>query len=103
MAIGKYKQHPVSTAMKRLRKIRGLSQQALAVKLGMAISTIARWETSDPPSGEVCLRFDEMANDDQSVFLRRYAEYGLSELLRPANATQRLELREMLLAMLKSS
>lgn len=39
-------------ALKRLRGALGLTQQQLAVQLGRAVVTVARWETARPPSGE---------------------------------------------------
>lgn len=41
----------VQQALRNLRTALGLTQQDLAVKLGKAVATVARWETSRPPRG----------------------------------------------------
>ena len=46
----------VQQALLRLRSRLGLTQQALAVQLGIAITTVARWETSRPPRGAMLLK-----------------------------------------------
>jgi transcriptional regulator with XRE-family HTH domain len=53
-----------SEALIELRKAMGKTQQTFAVEvLGTAIGTIARYETSDPPRGEVLLRLMEIARE----------------------------------------
>lgn len=44
--------HPVQSAIIRLRRELGITQQQLAVELGKAVVTVARWETSRLPSPE---------------------------------------------------
>jgi transcriptional regulator with XRE-family HTH domain len=54
---------PVSQALADLRKAMGKTQQEFAVHvLDCAISTLARYETSDPPRGDVLLRLAEIAD-----------------------------------------
>jgi transcriptional regulator with XRE-family HTH domain len=44
-----------------LRALLGDSQQAFSNRLGLAINTIARYETSREPTGEVLLKFADVA------------------------------------------
>lgn len=44
--------HPIQLAIIELRRRLGLTQQQLAVELGKAVVTVARWETSRIPSTE---------------------------------------------------
>ena len=44
--------HPVSLAIIAMRKELGITQMKLAHMLGLALSTVARWETFDPPRGK---------------------------------------------------
>jgi hypothetical protein len=47
-----------------LRKAMGKTQQTFAVEvLKTAIGTVARYETSDPPQGELLLRLQEIADE----------------------------------------
>lgn len=49
----------------------GKTQQAFAVEiLGTAITTVARYETSHPPRGEVLLRLADIAAENQLLDLR---------------------------------
>src|ERR1035437_96317 len=43
---------PISIAVARLRQSFGESQQEFANRTGLAITTVARYETSRPPQGE---------------------------------------------------
>jgi hypothetical protein len=53
-----------SDALIVLRKAMGKTQQTFAVEvLKTAIGTIARYETSDPPQGEVLLRLRDIARE----------------------------------------
>ncbi len=53
-----------SEALIALRRAMGKTQQTFAVEvLRTAIGTVARYETSDPPRGEVLLRLSEIAGE----------------------------------------
>jgi|HubBroStandDraft_6_1064221.scaffolds.fasta_scaffold701286_2 hypothetical protein len=56
------KRDSASEALISLRKAMGKTQQTFAVEvLKTAIGTVARYETSDPPRGDVLLRLGEIA------------------------------------------
>lgn len=48
-------------ATKRLRKALGDTQQAFAHRLGLAVSTVVRYELSRPPKGKVLAQFERLA------------------------------------------
>lgn len=48
-------------AVIQLRKTLGLTQQELAVQMGKAVVTIARWETSRPPTGVALVELEQVA------------------------------------------
>jgi transcriptional regulator with XRE-family HTH domain len=50
-------------ALIRLRRELGMTQQDLAVKLGKAVVTVARWETSRSPSEEALLQLQTLASE----------------------------------------
>ena len=52
-----------SIALVELRETLKLSQQNFSTALGVTISTIARWETSDPPKGYSLIRLALLAGD----------------------------------------
>lgn len=52
---------PISEAVIRLREALGENQQQFANRLGTAITTIARYETSRPPSGQILLYLARLA------------------------------------------
>lgn len=60
-AIASTTKSQVSKAVGELRALLGDSQQAFSNRLGLAINTIARYETSREPSGEVLLTLSELA------------------------------------------
>src|SRR5579884_1076946 len=61
-------QNEVTRAVRHVRDALGLTQQEFASRLGMAISSVVRYELSRPPKGKVLARF------------RRFAqEHGLDE------------------------
>lgn len=51
----------VSQALIELRKLIGETQQQFANRLGTAITTIARYETTRPPRGRVLVRLEQIA------------------------------------------
>jgi len=61
MAYQGKKRHVASQAVIDLRKALALTQQAFAVKLKSAITTVARWETTHPPHGQTLIRLAEEA------------------------------------------
>jgi transcriptional regulator with XRE-family HTH domain len=60
-----------SEALIALRKAMGKTQQTFAVEvLKSAIGTVARYETSDPPQGDLLLRLAEIAGHHKLIHLR---------------------------------
>ena len=56
------KRTPLQDAVVGLRKaIGGLTQKELAVKMGKAVATVARWEISRPPSGLALCELEYLA------------------------------------------
>lgn len=55
------KKSPLSQAIVDIRAKLGESQQAFANRLGMALQTVARWETQGPPSGYILVRLEQIA------------------------------------------
>jgi transcriptional regulator with XRE-family HTH domain len=53
----------VSEAVRQLRSTLGLTQQAFAVKLDTALTTIARWETVRSPRGRTLNELARLAED----------------------------------------
>jgi transcriptional regulator with XRE-family HTH domain len=51
----------LSEAVRELRARLGWSQQSFSNRLGVALNTIARYETSREPSGEALLKLDHIA------------------------------------------
>src|SRR5712691_930163 len=80
------RRHAASDAVIALRQALGLTQQELAVKLlKSAITTVARYETSNPPRGDVLLRFATIAEKKKlfvlrDVFRRLYLDDVLANL-----------------------
>ena len=79
----------VCLAFRQLREALGETQQSLAYRLNTAIRTIARWETTQPPSGKTLVQLEALARkagkaEIADVFreaLRK--ELGLRELVYP--------------------
>lgn len=72
------KRDSVSLAVIKLRTALGDSQQQFAARLGVAITTIARWETQRPPGGKVLHALERLArthkeNDLAMAFSRALA------------------------------
>ena len=80
-------------AVVALRKSLGRSQQQFAALLKTAVTTVARYETSHPPSGQALLRLAHVAKKNGKVdlstrFLALYLEEVLSDpILQPAFVT----------------
>jgi transcriptional regulator with XRE-family HTH domain len=55
----------VQRTLIEMRRLLGYSQQALAVAMGKALVTIARWETTAPPRGNTLLELRKFAEDHQ--------------------------------------
>jgi transcriptional regulator with XRE-family HTH domain len=72
----------VSVALVELRKAMQMTQQRFAVEvLRTAIGTVARYETSDPPRGEVLLRLAAIAYELKRPDLARIFERAWLEQL----------------------
>jgi len=54
---------PISQALIELRTRLGDSQQAFSNRLGVALQTVTRWETSNPPTGMALSRLGALAVD----------------------------------------
>jgi len=71
----------VQQAIVELRRRLGMTQQALAVHLGKAVVTVARWETTRPPKGESLVALIRMAqaagHDDLAAVFTRSLGVGL--------------------------
>ncbi len=70
---------PLSEALIHLRSTYGESQQAFSNRLGLALNTIAKYESVKPPTGVVLLKFASMAaekgrKDLVKVFERAFHE-----------------------------
>ena len=69
--------HPLSLALVELRSHLGETQQQFASRLGVAITTVARYETTNPPSGKVLERLafisSENGLDELSTTFQRAA------------------------------
>jgi hypothetical protein len=72
-----------SEAVFALRNAMGKTQQTFAVEvLNIAISTIGRWETWDPPKGDALLRLAEIADTNGHREIRdRFRELYLDDVL----------------------
>lgn len=72
----KTRKDPAITALVALRHHLGLTQQRFAVEvMDSAVTTVARWETTFPPRGDVLLRLTTIAEkndrpDLADVFLK---------------------------------
>src|SRR5665213_1785660 len=67
----------VTEAVKELRIRLGETQQSLATKLKIAISTMVRYETNRPPRGEALVRFMKLAGAHNLVELERIFQSAL--------------------------
>jgi hypothetical protein len=72
------------TALIALRQAIGKTQQQFAVDvLGSAVTTVARYETSNPPSGEVLVRLADIAKENNLIPLRNeFTVLYLEEVLK---------------------
>jgi transcriptional regulator with XRE-family HTH domain len=68
------KKSDLSIAVCELRSLLGDSQQSFSNRLGLALNTIARYETTRPPSGDVLLLLAEVAE--------QYGHFPSSDLFR---------------------
>jgi transcriptional regulator with XRE-family HTH domain len=65
------KKSELSKAVVELRVLLGENQQAFSNRLGIALNTVARYETSRPPSGEMLLRLGQLAAMHHETFPQR--------------------------------
>jgi transcriptional regulator with XRE-family HTH domain len=77
----------MAKAIRRFRLKLGDTQQQLASRIGISITSVARYETNSPPSDEVLTRLAELARDLQ---LPRFAAI-FDKKVRPENAMNLLE------------
>lgn len=99
--------HSVSEALIQLRALLGETQQRFANRLGTAVTTIARYETSRPPKGKVLAQLEQIARKEgkgecADVFRRALEkELGFGSFKSPQTLRRnpwRLYTREDLLA-----
>jgi len=65
-----------------LREALNLTQQEFATVLQAAISTVARWETKDPPKGDALLQLSNVAwKRNQPVLCDHFETLFLDEVL----------------------
>lgn len=78
--------HATSSALVALRQAMGKSQTSFAVEdLKVAISTLGRYETSTPPTGDVLLQLSEIAKRENRMdlyftFVGSYLEQQLEKI-----------------------
>jgi len=71
----------VQEAVKALRLAIGDTQQQFAARLGLAISTVVRYELSRPPKGPVLFQFHHLAAEhDQRELARLFWEAGAADI-----------------------
>lgn len=73
--------HPVQSAIIRLRRELGITQQQLAVDLGKAVVTVARWETSRLPSPEELAALIQYAVDKKQDAIASELALGFLAIL----------------------
>lgn len=85
----------VSSVVAQLRKAHGMTQQAFSNHLGVALNTVARWETVRVPDKQHLLKLAEMATligrEDISDILR-LAALDEDGVMQAFEAFQRMEL-----------
>jgi transcriptional regulator with XRE-family HTH domain len=69
--------------LKTLRKSMGKTQQAFAVEaLNIAVATVGRWESGDPPGGDMLLKLAEVADaNGQHAIRDKFRELYLDDVL----------------------
>lgn len=79
----KTQRNAASAAVIDLRKALGMTQQRFAVEaLESALNTVARYETTNPPSGEALLRLAKIAEENSlSDLAARFRRLNLDEKL----------------------
>lgn len=96
---------PISEAVIRLREALGENQQQFANRLGTAITTIARYETSRPPSGQALVALAKLAVEhdrtDDAILFRKALEkeMGLESRGTPSGAEETIAVELLLLVL----
>jgi transcriptional regulator with XRE-family HTH domain len=75
---------PLSRAVVELRTRLGENQQAFSNRLGIAMNTVARYETSRSPSGYALLQLFQVANDNLFASLAQVFGEAIWKELRSA-------------------
>jgi transcriptional regulator with XRE-family HTH domain len=73
---------PISEALIALRHTLGEGQQQFANRVKSAVTSIARYETSNPPTGKALARFTRIANEAGRPDLAAIFDTALAEELR---------------------
>src|SRR5690349_5539275 len=73
---------PISEALRALRRTLGESQQQFANRNKSAVTTIARYETSSPPTGNALAHFTRIANEAGRPDLATIFDTALANELR---------------------
>jgi transcriptional regulator with XRE-family HTH domain len=77
---GKENRHPLCDAVRSLREALGDTQQQFAHRLGMAISTVVRYELTRPPSGEALAHLQRVAQDaNQDGLAKTFYDAAIKE------------------------
>jgi transcriptional regulator with XRE-family HTH domain len=71
----------ITAGIRKLRLALGETQQSLANKLGIAISTMVRYETNRPPHGEALVRFMKLADANSQPDLAKLFQAALAREL----------------------
>jgi len=73
--------NPVSDAVRKLRECLGQTQQEFAHSLGVAITTVARWETTRPPKGKILAELERLATENhQSELVHVFDDALMADL-----------------------
>lgn len=73
--------NPASEAVRELREALGQTQQEFANSLKVAITTVARWETTRPPRGPALAKLVNLANENGFFHITEMFRQAVSKAL----------------------
>ncbi len=87
---------PLAKALIELRSRLGETQQSMAVRFGVAVQTIARWETTGEPQSIMLWRLWELAREHQyddlrDIFVAALDKFKLAERRKAENMMNDIE------------
>jgi transcriptional regulator with XRE-family HTH domain len=88
-ALWAHKPPTITEAVKALRIALGCTQQEFAQRLGLAISTVVRYESTRAPRGEALAKLVRLANDSGLVHIAEMFRYAIN-----SDAGLKVETRE---------